>query len=94
MTNITIKLYGLWQSSLGINNLEIEAENIDEVLMKLDEMFGSQFECFLKKRGLKTMGKLKDNSVVLVNGVNLRNLKDTRLKPDDVIDIFPPIGGG
>ncbi len=94
MTTITVRLYGLWQSCLGISSLNIEAEDVDEALVKLDNMFDSQLQSKLKKEGLKKAGKLKDNSVVLLNGISLRNLKEMRLKKGDILYVFPPIGGG
>lgn len=35
-------------------------------------------------------------STVLVNNKNIKYLKgeETRLKPDDVVSIYPPLGGG
>jgi molybdopterin synthase sulfur carrier subunit len=35
-------------------------------------------------------------STVLVNGKNVAHIKGrkTKLKPDDVVSIFPPLGGG
>ena len=47
--------------------------------------------------GLRTSGgELSNGVIVLVNGVNVHALEglDTRLKPQDTVAIFPPIGGG
>ena len=94
MAAITVKLYGLWQLHLGMNSLEMEANDVNEAFAGLDEKFSALLRDSLTLRGLKMQGNLKDNSVILLNGIGLRNLKDTKLKEGDVLSIFPPIGGG
>ncbi len=94
MASITVKFFGLWQLVLGINSINIEAENADEALLKLDNEFSAQFKQAVIKRGLKIQGPLKDNSVVLLNGVSLSNLKNAKMKNGDILYIFPPIAGG
>jgi MoaD family protein len=47
--------------------------------------------------GLKDpAGELSTGVIVLVNGVNVHSLEglDTKLKSQDTVAIFPPIGGG
>ena len=39
-------------------------------------------------------GKIQAYSLILLNGIALRNLKSTALKAGDVLHIFPPAIGG
>ncbi len=94
MAPITVKFYGLWQLQLGFNSIDIEARDVDEALTILEARFRKHIEDSRTKMGLKMEGYLKDNSVVLLNGIGLRNLKETNLKQGDILSIFPPIGGG
>jgi molybdopterin synthase sulfur carrier subunit len=47
---------------------------------------------FIWKEG----GELSEHAHVFINGENVRHLSglDTILKPDDHVDIFPPVVGG
>ncbi len=94
MAPITVKFYGLWQLQLGFNSIDLEAHDVDEALCILDTRFSQHLEVSRTRMGLKMEGYLRDNSVVLLNGIGLRNLKDTVLKKGDILSIFPPIGGG
>jgi len=48
----------------------------------------------LENAGILLDGKIQDYSLILLNGVTLRNLKSTDLKEGDVLHIFPPAIGG
>jgi len=72
----------------------MEADNIDGALEKMEERFGSQLREQVQAHGIQLDGKIRDYSQVLLNGVNLRNLKQTELKDGDVLHIFPPGAGG
>lgn len=94
MATVMVKLYGLWRRHLGISILQVEANDINEVLAELDEKLRLHLENSPIEARLKMEGQIKDNSVVLLNGIGLRNLKETTLKEGDVLFVFPPIGGG
>lgn len=60
---------------------------IFEALNILSNLYGEKF----KERMFK-----EESFIILVNGVNIKNLNDmkTQLRDGDEISIFPPVGGG
>lgn len=72
-----------------------ETDPPPDVRTLFDELAARYGEDFLE--GLKNpAGELSTGVIVLVNGVNVHSLEglDTRLKSQDTVAIFPPIGGG
>ena len=94
MASITVRFYSLWRLYLGIGNVSLEADNIDEALEQMEERFGSQLREKVQAHGIQLDEKMRDYSQVLLNGINLRNLEQTELKDGDVLHIFPPGAGG
>jgi molybdopterin converting factor small subunit len=97
MASITVRFYGLWSRYLETDRLSIEAYNIEGALAQIEDRFGS---CLRRQLGqfqvpeIQTNGKIQDYSLVLLNGINIRNLKLTELKEGDVLHILPPTAGG
>jgi molybdopterin synthase sulfur carrier subunit len=80
----TVKFYATLRNVAGVRETRVEAGSIKEVLDSLSTLYGDRIDRYLKM------------STVLVNGTNVIHMKGkkTRLKPDDVVSIFPPLGGG
>lgn len=82
---------------MGIDNLSVEADNVEGALAQVEERFGSRLRQQLEQfrvSGIRMNGKIQDYSLVLLNGINIRNLKLTGLKEGDVLHILPPAAGG
>jgi molybdopterin converting factor small subunit len=94
MALITVRFYSLWRSYLGIASTTLQADHIDDVLTQLEEKFGYRLREKLETAGIHLDGKIQDYSLILLNGIALRNLKSTTLKEGDVLHIFPPAIGG
>ena len=97
MASITVRFYGLWSRYLEIDRLSLEADNVEEALTQMEERFGSRLRRQLEQfrvRGIQVDGKMQDYSLVLLNGINVRNLKLTELKEGDILHILPPAAGG
>jgi len=64
---------------------------VGDLIRDLVVRYGHAFERCVKKDG-----DLWALVIILVNGHDVRNLKRfaTALSPDDVVVIFPPMGGG
>lgn len=89
-----VKLYGLIRQAAGIKMLELEAIpgfTIQNALVELTQRYP-----VLVKYIWKNPGELSELAHVFVNSENIRHLAglDTILKPDDHVDIFPPVVGG
>ena len=94
MAMVTARFYSLWRSHLGTDSATLHADDIDDALTQLEEKFGSPLREKLKADGIQLDGNIKDHSLILLNGIALRNLKSTRVKEGDVLHIFPPAIGG
>ncbi len=94
MALITVRFYGLWRSYLGIDSATLQADHINGALTQLEEKFGNRLREKLERAGVRLEGKMQDYSLILLNGIALRNLSSTDLKQGDVLHVFPPAIGG
>jgi molybdopterin converting factor small subunit len=94
MALITVRFYSLWRSYLGIDSSTLQADDIQDALGQLETKFGPRLRERLRTAGVHLDGKIQDYSLILLNGISLRNIKSTTLKEGDVLHIFPPAIGG
>ncbi len=94
MALITVRFYSLWRSYLGTDSTTLQADDIQDALSQLETKFAPRLREKLKTAGVHLDGKIQDYSLILLNGISLRNLKRTDLKEGDVLHIFPPAIGG
>jgi MoaD family protein len=94
MALVTVRFYSLWRSYLGADSATLQANDIQDALDQLETRFGNQLREKLEIAGVHLDGKIQDYSLILLNGVTLRNLKANNLKEGDVLHIFPPAIGG
>jgi molybdopterin converting factor small subunit len=94
MALITVRFYSLWRSYLGTDNTALQADDIQDALGQLETEFGPRLRQKLETAGVHLDGKIQDYSLILLNGIALRNIKSTALKEGDVLHIFPPAIGG
>jgi len=80
-----VKLFATLVEIAKRKEIEIEAATAREVLDKLKGLYGPSFE-----------KELEHGMIFLVNGRDIAHLQglDTPVNDDDVISLFPPIGGG
>lgn len=94
MALITVRFYSLWRSYLGTDSSTVQADDIQDALAQLETRFSPRLREKLETAGVHLDGKIQDYSLILLNGITLRNLKSTDLKEGDVLHIFPPAIGG
>ena len=94
MASIRVRFYSLWRSYLGTDSTTLQTDNIDDALGQLETEFGPRLRERLETAGVHLDGKIQDYSLILLNGISLRNLKRTDLKDGDILHIFPPAIGG
>jgi molybdopterin converting factor small subunit len=94
MAPVTVRFYSLWRSYLGTDGTTLQADHIQDALTQLEAKFGPRLREKLESAGVHLDGKIQDYSLILLNGITLRNLKSTALKEGDVLHIFPPAIGG
>lgn len=94
MAKVTVKFYSLWQVYAGTEAVMLEADDLWKALEQVEEQFGARIRKGLKSKGVELPGRIEDFSLVLLNGTNIKQVKDTALKDGDTIHIMPPLAGG
>jgi molybdopterin converting factor small subunit len=94
MALITVRFYSLWRSYLGTDSATLQADDIQDALAQLETKFGPRLRAKLETAGVHLDGKIQNYSLILLNGIALRNVKTTAIKEGDVLHIFPPAVGG
>ncbi len=87
---VVIELFATLRERYG-RAIEVEAESLEEAIKKASEILGKEFlrEIFDEN------GNLRDDRIILINGRNIKDLKEIpKLGKEDKISIFPPIAGG
>ena len=89
MALITVRFHALLRLRLSTDSLHVEATDVKEVIEHLEQNFGHRF-----RQEFAVDGKIGEHCLLLLNGFNLRNLKQTGLKEEDVLHVFLPTAGG
>ena len=89
---ITVKFFANFREVAGKDKVDINAADVNALLNKLVEIFGTEFAKQLYDKN----GKLRDTVHILVNGRGINLLKGlkTKLEEGDTVAIFPPVSGG
>ena len=80
----TVRFYASLRQVAGTPEADFAGATVKELLDTVSRTYGGKLDRYLKI------------STVFVNGKNVIQMKGrrTRLEPDDVVSIFPPMGGG
>ena len=91
MPGVRVLFHSELQRKLGKGKVKVKADNMRDVLERLEEKFGSKFRDLLYDGN-----KVKSIYIFLVNGnvVDRDDMEGTKLSRGDVIHIFTPIPGG
>ncbi len=92
--SITVRFFANFREATGVKEIKLPtAKNVGVLLNALVEKFGSKLA---KEFYEPNTSRLRDWVFVLVNGRSIKLLKglDTSLSDNDVVAIFPPVGGG
>ncbi len=81
MVMVRIKLFANFREITGKREIEVDAENLNEILEKLSSTY-PDFE------------RLMCYAVITVNGRIVDREEDVVLRKEDVVAIFPPVSGG
>ncbi len=81
---ILVRFFGTLRLSIGESRLEMEAERIDQLLVKINQKYN--------KIGIKQL----KNSVIFINNQNINKLErfKSRLKDGDEVLFISAMGGG
>lgn len=89
-----VKLYASLRQAAGVKMMDVDVQpgsTIHVVLLEVTRRYP-----VLEKNVWKAQGELTEFVHVFINGENIRHLAglETVLKPEDHVDIFPPLVGG
>lgn len=90
--HIKIKLFAMFKEITGKKEIlqDVHSETtLGEVLNRLAKKYGKDFEETIDKK----TGKVDVNTLVMLNGKNIRDT-NVKLKNNDLIIITVPMGGG
>lgn len=91
-TRIRVQFFAMFREIVGKREILQSMPSqptLKEVLKKLAEKYGKDFEETINK----TTGQVDVNTLVMLNGRNIRET-DVKLKDNDLIIITVPAGGG
>jgi molybdopterin synthase sulfur carrier subunit len=92
---ITVKFFTLLRLQLGVEALEIDADDIEagELLHRVCSELGSDL---VAQKLLDTDGSLRTGTIVLINGHDILDLDKlaTVVHRGDAVSLFTPGGGG
>ena len=94
MARVNINFVGPWRLFLGVRAVTVEVNSIDEARDYVETNYGPVYQKKLKSRGIKKKQSVWDNSNVLLNGMNIRQLDEPFLKDGDNLYLLPLVGGG
>ena len=88
-------LYATFRLLAGIKTLQLDLPEGTTVRQAVDAVVETRPE--LRPHWLDAAGDIHAHVHIFVNGHDVQTLeggKDRPLKPDDVLDFFPPVAGG
>jgi len=77
---VRVKLFANFREIAGERELEIDAESVEELLKKLEEIYPE-------------FSRLYEYAIVMVNGRSVDDFS-VRLEKNDVVALLPPVSGG
>jgi len=77
-----------------VRAVTVEVNSIDEARDYVETNYGPVYQKKLKSRGIKKKQSVWDNSNVLLNGMNIKQLDEPFLKDGDNLYLLPLVGGG
>jgi len=94
LAKVNINFVGPWRLFLGVRSITVEVTSIDEARNYVEANYGPIFHKKIKSKGINRKQSVWDNSNVLLNGKNIRQLDKPVLKDGDNLDLLSKVAGG
>ena len=89
---VKVRLFATLRKKYGVKELTVKCDGtLRGAIENASKIIG---EGFLREIYDENRGKVKGNMIIMINGRNIRDLKEIKIKDGDVIAIFPPLAGG
>ena len=91
---MTVKFFAYYRDATKVKEISVPATGtVWDLALVLIERFGKPIKDLLLNEEGNDFGKM---AIILVNGMNIVHTggKDTRLKEEDTVAVFPPVAGG
>ena len=89
---VKVRLFATLRKKYGVKELTVKCDGtLRGAIENASKIIG---EGFLREIYDENQGKVKENMIIMINGRNIRDLKEIKIKDDDIIAIFPPLAGG
>ncbi|NMA55315.1 MAG: MoaD family protein [Firmicutes bacterium] len=88
----TVRFFATIRQLTGQKETSLRSDTVQELLQALAEKHGVGFQ-----KAVYGPGGLSDEAIILINGRHLEHLPaglKTKLENEDVVAIFPLVGGG
>lgn len=79
---------------MGVRTTTAAVNTIDEARAYVETHYGPVYQEKLKSRGINKRQSIWDNSTVLLNGRNIRQLDEPILTDGDTLDLLLIVAGG
>jgi molybdopterin converting factor small subunit len=94
LAKVNINFIGGWRLFLGARAVTVEVNSIEEARDYVETNYGPVYQKKLESRGIKKKQSVWDNSNILLNGRNIRQLDEPVLKDGDNLDLVSIVAGG
>ena len=89
---VKVRLFATLRKKYGVKELTVKCDGtLRGAIENASKIIG---EGFLREIYDENQGKVKENMIIMINGRNIRDLKEIKIKDGDIIAIFPPLAGG
>ena len=89
---VKVRLFATLRKKYGVKELTVKCDGtLRGAIENASKIIG---EGFIKEIYDEKQGKVKENMIIMINGRNIKDLKEIKIKYDDIIAIFPPLAGG
>jgi len=89
---VKVRLFATLRKKYGVKELTVKCDGtLRGAIENASKIIG---EGFLKEIYDENQGKVKENMIIMINGRNIKDLREIKIKDGDIIAIFPPLAGG
>lgn len=87
---VKIELFATLRDKYKVKSVEVECNDFKSAIINASRILGSNFyyEVF------DECDEIREDRIITINGRNIKDLREIKLKDGDRIAIFPPIAGG